>query len=258
VLVVALGRATRLIPFLDEAVKGYAGEMCLGVETDTYDVEGTVVRRHEDALDLDPEKITAAAAAFSGDIEQVPPLFSAIKHRGKPLYKLARQGRAVVPPSRRVTIDRFVIEGVKPPRVTFTVWCSRGTYVRSLVHDLGQRLGCGAMLSRLRRIRSGSFRLDEAVDLAAVEDGGPAACAAALLPPAAVLDGWPTVQVGDEQQLARVRHGQPLEVPAATVENLRDGAHTRILDNTGRLVAVAAATVTPFGVELRVKRGFMG
>jgi hypothetical protein len=73
-----------------------------------------------------------------------------------------------------------------------------------------------------------------------------------------VLDGWPTVQVGDEQQLARVRHGQPLEVPAATVENLRDGAHTRILDNTGRLVAVAAATVTPFGVELRVKRGFMG
>ncbi|MBN2231881.1 MAG: tRNA pseudouridine(55) synthase TruB [Deltaproteobacteria bacterium] len=258
VLVVALGRATRLIPFLDEGVKGYEGELCLGVETDTYDADGTVVCRYRGEINLARAEIAAAAAAFTGGIDQVPPVFSAIKHQGKPLYRLARQGRPVVPPSRRVTVERFTIDSVDLPRATFTVVCSRGTYVRSLVHDLGRRLDCGAILTRLRRTQSGPFRIAAAVSLVAIEEGGAAVGAATLIPPAAVLDGWPTVRLGDERQLDLVVHGQPLEVPEAAVENLCDGALTRLLDDAGRLVAVAAATLTEAGVELRIKRGFMG
>ena len=169
VLPVALGEGTKAIPFLDEGVKEYRAVMMLGVATDTEDVEGKVIS--ERPLDeIDETAIRKVFATFTGTIAQIPPMFSALKRNGVPLYKLARKGEEVEREPRQVTLYSLVIDRIDLPLLAFTVRCSRGTYVRSLARDIGAQLGCGAHLTALRRTSSGPFTLDQARTLEQLAD----------------------------------------------------------------------------------------
>src|SRR5262245_41984861 len=167
VLPLAIGEATKLAPFLLADDKESEGELELGVTTDTLDAEGTVLERRP-AGDLDEAALRGAFAALSGDLLQVPPMHSALRHGGRRLYELAREGVEVDRTARPVTVRRFDLLAFTPPRARFHVDCSKGTYVRALVRDVGSVLGCGAILTALRRTRAGRFRLADAVALEAV------------------------------------------------------------------------------------------
>lgn len=161
VLVICAGGATKISAFLLEGEKVYEGRGRLGVETDTQDAEGNVIA--ERPVACDPAEVRGAAARFVGRIEQIPPMFSAVKISGRRLYKLARQGIEIERPPRPVTIHRFEIAEVELPDFRFRVSCSKGAYVRTLVHDLGRELGCGAHLVGLQRTRQGIFDLRRCV-----------------------------------------------------------------------------------------------
>lgn len=167
-LVLVVGIATRFSSHLTGSEKCYEGVIRLGATTSTYDAEGEVLE--ERAIpELSLEDIRRVAEEFTGEIQQIPPMVSAIKKDGVPLYKLARKGVEIERESRTVTIPRLDIEKYEKPDVTFTVDCSKGTYIRSLAFDLGERLGCGAHLLDLRRTRSGKFTLENAVDGASLK-----------------------------------------------------------------------------------------
>ena len=159
-LLMGVGRATRLLRFLGELPKVYQGIGLLGVETTTLDAEGDVVRRSP--VDLTERELRAAIGTFIGDIEQVPPAYSAVKVGGRKLYEAARKGNPVQASPRRVRVDAFDLLGLEGPRFEFRVRCSAGTYVRSLVADVGGELGCGAHLVALRRTAIGEYRVDDA------------------------------------------------------------------------------------------------
>ena len=164
VLPVAIGEATKSIQFLDERVKVYRAELLLGVTTDSYDHTGTVLRR-VDSPSVSRSALEEVLKQFIGQIDQIPPMYSAIKKDGTPLYRLARKGIEVERSARSITIDSLELETFHDNRAEFVVICSRGTYVRSLAHDIGQALGCGACLSGLRRLASGPFTIEQAVSL---------------------------------------------------------------------------------------------
>ncbi len=167
VLVILIGRATRVGRFLDLEPKEYIAEAIFGVVTDTQDITGKVLRQSDVKIGI--EKLRAVIPEFTGEIYQVPPMVSAVKIGGKPLYKLARQGKEVERPARRVFVYELDIldffESGGKSRAAFKVVCSGGTYVRTLTHDMGERLGVGATLSSLRRTRVGRFTLAEAIDI---------------------------------------------------------------------------------------------
>lgn len=169
VLPVCLGKGTRIIEFLVDTTKAYRAEIELGAATDTYDATGKVTRQH-DPSGISRSQLDAALASFRGPIEQVPPIFSALKHQGTPLYELARAGIAVELKSRPVTIHNLELLDFQLPLVAIEVVCSKGTYIRSLAHDLGQALGCGAHLKSLVRLRCGRFDIKDAVSLPQLED----------------------------------------------------------------------------------------
>jgi tRNA pseudouridine55 synthase len=164
VLPVALGEATKIIPYLDESVKEYRAIMRLGVSTDSQDLTGKIVQQKDEGS-ITEARVLEAFAAVTGSISQVPPMFSAVKQGGVPLYKLARLGEEVERLPRQIIIHSLSLNHFQLPFVTFTVRCSRGTYVRTLANDLGDSLGCGAHLVELRRTRSGSFTDDNALEL---------------------------------------------------------------------------------------------
>jgi tRNA pseudouridine55 synthase len=159
-LVLGVGRATRLLRFLGDAPKQYEGTGVLGVETSTLDADGEIVARA--AVDVTESRLRDAIARFQGDIDQVPPAYSAVKVGGERLYRAARRGEQVIALARRVHVYAFNLRRYEPPRFDFRVRCSGGTYVRSLVADVGKALGCGAHLAALRRTAVGPFRVEEA------------------------------------------------------------------------------------------------
>jgi tRNA pseudouridine55 synthase len=163
VLLVGLGRVTRLLRFLQETAKSYSGRIVFGIATDTLDASGAVLEQAE--MPLVREQVERAARRFVGESEQVPPMVSALKMQGRRLYELAREGKEVERASRPVRIDRFDIDGFEPgpyPEATFIVDCSSGTYVRSIAADLGTALGGCAHLAALRRLRVGAFDVSQA------------------------------------------------------------------------------------------------
>jgi tRNA pseudouridine55 synthase len=163
VLPVCVGRATRLAKYLMATDKSYQGTVRLGVETDTYDAEGEVTRSVP--VSIEQQQVRKALERYRGTIDQVPPMYSAVKQGGQPLYRLARQGVTVPREARQVTIFQIDLTDWSPPEFSFVVTCSSGTYVRSIVHDLGQQLNCGAHLTRLLRTRSGALSVEDAVPL---------------------------------------------------------------------------------------------
>lgn len=163
VLIVGLGRATRLIEYVMGRPKVYVTTMRLGQSTNTYDADGDIVA--ERPVKVTDEAIEDALPVFRGQIEQVPPMFSAIKRNGQPLYKLARKGETVERPARSVTIHELEIVSRAGNDVTLRIGCSTGTYIRSLVHDLGELLGCGGHVTMLRRTAVGDFSAETALPL---------------------------------------------------------------------------------------------
>ena len=161
VLLVCLGDGTKLFDALQAGTKEYEGTLILGVTTDTLDANGEITKA-ADTSQITPDQIRSVCQQFVGEIEQTPPMFSAVKHKGKPLYKLARRGIEVERRSRQVFIESIELLSFDIPEVRFRVVCSKGTYIRVLAADIGAVLGCGAHLSELTRTRSGVFKIGEA------------------------------------------------------------------------------------------------
>lgn len=229
VLLVGLGRATRLLRFLSGLPKSYEGEVALGVATSTLDAAGEIVARFEmDHVTLDD--VRAAAAGFVGDIDQVPPMVSAVRIGGRRLHELAREGQEVERPARRVTVSRFEVTGECEPGVfRVVVDCSSGTYVRSLAADVGAALGGGAHLRALRRTAVGTFTLADAVALEELSTE-------AVLPAVEALRGRPRLTVGADVA-GSVGHGAVLPRAVLGVDGDDDGPWA-VLDEAGELLAV--------------------
>lgn len=189
-LLLCVGSATKLAPFLANLHKRYRVVGYLGVATDTYDMTGKTVRTGEVTAEM-AARIPTAILEFIGEHDQVPPMYSAIKVRGKPMYELARQGVSIDLPPRRIKIYEIAMGEIHPPRFSFEVLCGPGMYVRSLVHDLGQRLGCGAAVEDLTRVEIGSMALDRATDPKQLPQNP------VLLSPDQFLTDWPRIRLGE-------------------------------------------------------------
>ena len=229
-LPVFVGRATRGVEFAEKGWKEYAAGLRLGVSTDTQDVTGTVLETRP--VTAGREDVEAALAAFRGDIQQVPPMYSAVKIQGKKLYELARRGKEVERKPRPVTIRELeLLEAESGTDYRLRCLCSKGTYIRTLCHDIGQRLGCGGTLYSLRRTMAAGFTLAEAVTLEEVQDRGEA-----LLQP---LDGlfaqYPALTVRSPGQEKRVRCGNPVTLPGTA-----DGTY-RVYGQTGDFLCLSQA-----------------
>jgi tRNA pseudouridine55 synthase len=197
-LVVGVGRATRLLRFLGDMPKLYEGTGRLGVETTTLDADGEVVR--ESPVAVTESRLRAAMASLTGALDQVPPAYSAVKVGGRKLYEAARKGESLQAPPRHVHVDAFDLVRFEPPEFDFVAQCSSGTYVRALVADAGTALGCGAHLTRLRRTAIGPFRVEDARP---PEDPGEA------LPLEAAVAHLPSILLAPEEAKVAV-HGRVL------------------------------------------------
>ena len=238
VLPVCVGQATRVAEYLSESGKAYRATLVFGVVTDTYDAEGAVVQE-ADASALTRQQIEALLPSFLGAQMQVPPRYSAIKLAGQPAYKRARAGEQIMLDARPITISRLEIVDWQPPTLMLDIECSKGTYIRSLAYDLGERSGYGAYLRNLVRTRSGPFVLSESISLEqlaeAVERGE---VWRYLHAPEKALE-YALALVLDTETAARVRHGNAFSgAPEQAGVNSRELA--RVYDQEGRFLAVAA------------------
>jgi tRNA pseudouridine55 synthase len=208
-LLLLFGEATKLAGLLLDQDKEYLATVKLGETTATGDAEGEILERRE--VPVDRPDLDAVLERFRGEIEQLPPMHSALKRDGVPLYKLARQGKAVERASRRIRILELEVASFEPPRLNLRVRCSKGTYIRTLAEDIGAALGTGAHLSGLRRTASGRFRIEDAVSLEALRELPPAARSDLVLPLTALVQGLPRAAL-DAGAEARLRNGQALEI----------------------------------------------
>ena len=220
VLPLCFGEATKFSQFLLNSDKGYLAEIRLGVRTDSGDADGEILEERP-VPELDIEQVDAALEAFRGNFEQIPSMFSAIKHQGKPLYKLARQGIEVEREPRPVTVHENRIESLEGDRLTLCIHCSKGTYVRTIAEDLGEALGCGAHVSALRRTSVGPFRVEDTRTIEQLEalrgEGGHAGLDRLLQPVETSVQHWPEVHLVDLTAYY-LRKGQPVIVPRAPTE----------------------------------------
>jgi tRNA pseudouridine55 synthase len=230
VLVVCVGQATRISEYLMGHDKTYRATMRLGIETDTYDADGEVVGTH--VVQVNRVAIEPALTSFVGDIQQIPPMYSALKRDGQKLYDLARQGIEIEREARAVTVYSIDLLDYQAPDVTIEVHCSAGTYIRSIAHDLGALLGTGAHLTALTRTASGPFTAQQAIDLASFEANAQAGQWQLLLRSIdEALSGWPLVVI-DEADRARALNGAPLF-------SIRlDAPRCRAHDGHGQLIAL--------------------
>ena len=231
VLVVLIGPAVRLSEYLVCDKKGYEATIRFGSVSDTYDGDGKVIQTGRDIPD--EEEIMTAMESFTGDIVQVPPAYSAIKINGKKAYDLAREGKEVKLNERHVTIYSFDFIEYNPPELTADIICSSGTYIRSIAHDLGQKLGCGAYLSGLKRTRSGNFSLRDAVPLSVLqksfEEGN---WYQYLIPAADALHEYEEVMLNMETE-ADILHGR--RIPASAGDH---GTLGKAVSEQGELIAL--------------------
>jgi tRNA pseudouridine55 synthase len=239
-LLVCLGRATRLLEYLVGQPKSYLATVQLGQETSTYDAEGEVLAEHP--VDVSHERMTAALDHFRGAIRQQAPLYSAVKVGGQPLYRFARKGQSVTRPARTVTIHQLDILAWEGSVLELRINCSSGTYVRSIAHDLGRELGCGAFLSGLRRTAVGRFSVEDAMPLAALDQDK---WQRHLRPADSAVEHLPRLDVTQAEALA-LYHGQAVQRGPEEAEK----PLVRAYDEEGRFVGV----VTGDGQTWRAKK----
>ncbi|MDH4567236.1 tRNA pseudouridine(55) synthase TruB [Pseudomonas sp. BN414] len=234
VLPLCFGEATKFSQYLLDADKGYETLAQLGVTTSTGDAEGEVTERRE--VTVGREDIEALLPRFRGEIKQIPPMYSALKKDGQPLYKLARAGEVVEREARSVTIARLELLACENSQARLAVACSKGTYIRTLVEDLGQALGCGAHVAELRRTQAGPFVLAQAISLETLEkvhaEGGNEAIDQFLLPVDSGLEHWPLIQLTEHSAYYWL-HGQPVRAPEAPKFGMM-----RVQDHTGRFIGI--------------------
>jgi len=242
-LLVGVGSCTRLIEYLVATDKGYRATLRLGLVTDSQDITGEVVSEHS----TDPiteEQIREVCSHYVGLIEQVPPMFSALKKNGVPLYRLARQGVEVERQKREITISRLDVEAIDGIEVTIDVDCSKGTYIRTLCHDIGQELGCGACMTSLRRVRSGPFNESMALSLDSIIQGD-----FELLSPSAALQGFKSLQVAASGR-DKLREGIPPHL-ADLIEAVELDPQQQVMLMDGEKLLAVASYDPAHELELR-------
>jgi tRNA pseudouridine55 synthase len=233
VLIVCAGWATRLSEYLMEGRKRYRATVRFGVSTDTYDADGAMVGE-ERPVALSGAELRMTLAEYEGVIEQTAPAYSAVKQDGVPLYRLARRGDSVNPPVRRVEIHELTLLEWNSPAATLDVVCSKGTYIRSLAHDLGERFGCGAHLTALVRTASGPFRLEDAASMTDLAEAFAAGDIQRLVYPLGLALPDMAIVTVDVEQQARIQHGQYVEgLPSQPGRNLALGVSA-----AGELLAI--------------------
>ena len=206
-LLVLFGEATKFAGPLLDADKEYLATLKLGARTSTGDAEGAILQSRE--ISFSKETLGAVLERFRGEIDQVPPMHSALKHKGTPLYRLARRGEEVERAPRRVRISELELINFQAENLVLRVVCSKGTYIRVLAEDIGEALGCGAHLGGLRRTASGRFRIEQAATLEMLAEAGERG--RRLLPLPALLEGLPRAELGEADE-ARLRQGQTLKI----------------------------------------------
>lgn len=234
-LPICFGAATKISGLMLDSSKRYRVTAAFGVATDTGDAAGSVIERHHDGPALSRDEIAAAAGAMTGRISQIPPMYSAVKHEGTRLYVLAREGREVPRRARDIEIFDFSVELLDWPQLTLSVHCSKGTYVRTLVADLANKLGTVAHVAALRRLSVGPFGEDLMVGLDTLERAAAEGLPGLdrwLLGADAALPEMPTVGIG-EQDSEALRHGRRVLLTAAGPEG-----RVRLYDSDGRFVGI--------------------
>lgn len=245
VLPVCVGKATKLARYLSDADKAYRAVLRLGETTDTQDADGRTLEV-KGVEGVDDARILGVMESFQGEIEQVPPMYSAVKVGGRPLYKAARAGLEVERKPRKARIIEIRMIKREGPDISFLVACSKGTYIRTLCSDIGSQLGVGGHLKELVRVRSGPFLIEEALSLEAVEAGVRAGTAASLfIPISEIFKEFPGVRVNPEGA-RQVLNGAPIR-PMGVEEwpkEFRTGQHVLVYNASGSLIALAEAVVS--------------
>jgi tRNA pseudouridine55 synthase len=249
VLPLAVREATKLVPFLQAGRKRYVGTIRLGIETDTQDADGRVLRTAHPPWP-DEAAVRSALCGFVGETLQVPPMYSAVKRRGVPLYRMARRGCEVERAPRKVQVLELLLRRYDPPNADIDVTCAPGTYVRTLAADVGALLGCGAHLAGLRRVRNEPFEIEQALGTEQLDQEAARGGIEAHLIPAADVLGYPVVRLA-RYDAARLLHGAPVPLSGARV---RVGERLSALGPDGVLIAVVEARVDRHLHPLRVLR----
>ncbi len=240
-LPICIGGATRLAEFILGGDKVYQMSARLGVETDSYDSEGTIVATR-DFRQVTENDVLTTISAFVGDIDQVPPMYSAIKKDGQPLYKLARRGKSVSRDPRRVKVSSLTLTAWDPPDFDLHIECGSGFYARSLAHDIGEVFGCGAHMTALRRIRAGEFRIAESVSLDQLISAAPDdAWLRFLLKPDVVLQNLMIAELDDVESAAFL-NGQTVRYANMGKKPFED--LVRVYSNEGDLLGLARCDET--------------
>ncbi|MDO4331448.1 MAG: tRNA pseudouridine(55) synthase TruB [Eubacteriales bacterium] len=246
VLPVCLGNATKLCDMLTDKTKEYRAKLLLGCVTDTQDTTGRILEEHP--VTVAREQVRQAILSFVGEYDQIPPMYSALKVNGQKLCDLARAGKVVERKSRRITIYSITIEEMELPFVTMTVSCSKGTYIRTLCHDIGRKLGCGGTMASLVRTRSGQFRIEEAYPLSEIEQlATEGRLESILLPTDAVFGDLPSYTVKKEFEIL-VKNGNPL-LPVHLEAGADSGLHAAGAQGK------EAGDSLPEGAQIRVYGG---
>jgi len=238
-LPIFFGAATRLAAFMLEARKTYRVTARLGSATTTGDAEGETIEERSGAAPPEADVVAAAVSRFVGEIEQIPPMYSALKRGGVPLYRLARSGIEVERSPRRVLIEELTVERYEWPELTMRVRCSKGTYVRTLVEDIARAAGTLGHVAALRRLAVSPFPeggMRTFAELEAAAGGGAAALDRLLLPAEAALEGWPSAHLGP-QEAAKVAHGQAVDADPAL-----PCGHVKVYAGSSQLIAIGLVT----------------
>ena len=238
-LLCAINQGTRISGFFLGGHKRYLARICLGVETDTYDLTGQpIFTAPEKIMDgLSKKVIQETINSFIGIQDQVPPAFSALKHEGQPLYKLARQGKIIQKPSRQIEIFDIRINHIDLPNIDIDVFCASGTYIRSLGFDIGRKLGCGAHLSKLCRTQSSQFLLDNAIELDALERLDKNAVEQRIVPLSNCLEFMPQM-VANKSIAQKIQFGQKLLKKEFSDIPEKKGQLIRVIDDKNNLLAI--------------------
>ena len=239
VLPVCIGGATKACDMLTDRSKVYEAVLRLGVTTDTEDMSGTVLSERE--VDVTEEQVREAVLSFLGDYEQIPPMYSAIKVNGKKLYEIAREGKVIERQPRPVTIYDLDILEVDLPLVRIRISCSKGTYIRSLCRDIGEKLGCGGCMEHLTRIRVGEFVIEDALTLSQVEELMREGNVEEHIKPVdRLFVQYPKVQVQRQSEHKLLLNGNPLAASRIQLEDQyrKEGQWLRLYDMSGRFVAL--------------------